>query len=47
MAALISFEAKRWIGVLEEGDGVYLKRYTVGQMDRGALVLKGFLRVWP
>ena len=29
-----------------EGDGVYLKRYKVGEMDRGALVLKGFLRVW-
>lgn len=29
-----------------EGDGVYLKRYTVGKMDRGALMLKGFLRVW-
>ncbi len=29
-----------------EGDGVYLKRYTVGKMDRGALALKGFLRVW-
>ncbi len=29
-----------------EGDGVYLKRYRVGKMDRGALVLKGFLRVW-
>ncbi len=34
-------------GVIErDGDGVYLKRYQLGQMDRGALRFKGFLRVW-
>lgn len=34
-------------GAIErEGDGVYLKRYTIGQMNRGSLVLRGFLKVW-
>jgi len=29
-----------------ERDGVHLKRYNIGEVDHGALVLKGYLRVW-
>lgn len=29
-----------------EGDGVYLKQYTVGNMNRGTLRFKGFLQAW-
>lgn len=39
--------APRPDGAIErEGDGVYLKRYKVGQMDQGSMKLKGFLNVW-
>lgn len=34
-------------GLIErEGDGVFLKRYSVKNMNRGALKLKGYLSVW-
>lgn len=30
----------------ERVDGVWLRRYSVGQLNHGALRIKGFLRVW-
>lgn len=32
--------------LIREGDGVYVRRYAVGQLNRGSLFLKGFLKVW-